>query len=133
VIERPDLLADPRFATIEARQKNRAEVEATMEAIFLERSHVEWLERLRRARLPHGELRGIAEVLSHPQIAARRLIREVESPVGPVPVIASPLRLSSSPPRYGPIPELGGDTEPILRDLGYDAAAISELRREKVI
>jgi len=133
VIERPDLLADPRFATIEARQKNRAVVEETLEGIFLERSHTEWLERLRRARLPHGELRGIAEVLAHPQIAARRLIREVESPVGAVPVIASPLRLSASPARYERIPELGGDTDSILRELGYDDAAIAELHREKVI
>jgi len=133
VIERPDLLADPRFATIEARQKNRAVVEETLEGIFLEKGHTEWLERLGRARLPHGELRGIAEVLSHPQIAARRLIREVESPVGAVPVIASPLRLSASPPRYERIPELGGDTDSILQELGYDNAAIAALRREKVI
>jgi crotonobetainyl-CoA:carnitine CoA-transferase CaiB-like acyl-CoA transferase len=133
VIERPDLLEDPVFATIEARQKNRAVVEEALEEIFLERPSAEWLERLRRARLPHGELRGIAEVLAHPQVAARKLIREVESPVGAVPVIGSPLRLSAAAARYDRIPELGGDTDFILRDLGYDDAAIAELRREKVI
>lgn len=133
VIERPDLLAAPRFATIEARQKNRAVVEETLEGIFLEKSHTEWLERLRRVRLPHGELRGIAEILAHPQVAARRLIREVESPVGAVPVIASALRLSASPARYDRIPELGEDTDAILRGLGYDAAALAALRRDKVI
>ena len=39
VIERPELLADPRFATVEGRRKNRAELEQTIENIFLERDH----------------------------------------------------------------------------------------------
>lgn len=133
VIERPDLLADPRFATVEARRQNRAVLEEMIEKIFLDRDHTEWLERLKKAQLPHGEVRGIAEVLAHPQAAARRLVREVDSPVGRVPVIASPLRLSASPARYDRIPDLGEDTETILKELGYDGNAIQSLRHEKVI
>ena len=49
------------------------------------------------------------------------------SPVGPVPVIGSPLRLSDSPARYDPIPALGQDTEAILRELGYGAAEMEQL------
>lgn len=133
VIERPDLLADPRFATVEARRQNRAVLEEMIEKIFLERDHTEWLDRLKKAQLPHGEVRGIAEVLAHPQAAARRLVREIDSPVGRVPVIASPLRLSASPARYDRIPDLGEDTETILKELGYDGNAIQSLRHEKVI
>ena len=133
VIERPDLLSDPRFATVEGRRQNRAVLEETIDAVFLERDHGEWLERLKRAELPHGEIRGIAQVLAHPQVIARKLIREVESPVGPVPVIGTPLRLSDSPARYDRIPDLGEDSEAILKELGYDAQTISNLGRDKVI
>ena len=133
VIERPDLLVDQRFATFEGRRENRAVLEEMIEKIFLERDHAEWLERLKKAQLPYGEVRGIAEVLAHPQATARRLIREVESPVGRVPVIGSPLRLSDSPARYDRIPDLGEDTESILKELGYDPNAIESLRRDKVI
>ena len=133
VIERPDLLSDPRFATVEGRRQNRAVLEETIDAVFLERDHGEWLERLKRAELPHGEIRGIAQVLAHPQVIARKLIREVESPVGPVPVIGTPLRLSDSPARYDRIPDLGEDSETILKELGYDAQTISNLGRDKVI
>ena len=133
VIERPDLLSDPRFATVEGRRQNRAVLEETIDAVFLERDHSEWLERLKRAELPHGEIRGIAQVLAHPQVIARKLIREVESPVGPVPVIGTPLRLSDSPARYDRIPDLGEDSEAILKELGYDAQTISNLGRDKVI
>jgi crotonobetainyl-CoA:carnitine CoA-transferase CaiB-like acyl-CoA transferase len=133
VIQRPDLLADARFATVEARRETRAALEETIEKIFLERDHTEWLERLKKANLPYGEVRGIAEVLAHPQAVARRLIREVESPVGRVPVVGNPLRLSDSPARYDRIPDLGEDTEAILREAGYSEEAIQKLRREKVI
>ena len=133
VIERPDLLEDARFNTTVARRKNRGVLEELIEKIFQEHPHEEWLRRLREARLPHGEVKGVAEVLAHPQVIARKFIREMESPVGPVPVIGSPLRLSDSPARYDRIPALGQDTEAILRELGYTDAEIEKLRTDKVI
>ena len=133
VLQRPELLQDARFSTVEARRKNRTVLEEEIEKSFLERDHHEWVERLKKVQLPYGEVRGIAEVLAHPQAVARRLIREVESPVGRVPVVGNPLRLSDSPARYDRIPALGEDTQAILRDAGYDDAAILKLRSEKVI
>jgi itaconate CoA-transferase len=133
VIQRPDLLEDPRFKTAPDRRKNRAVLEEMVEKIFLEQSHEEWLRRLREAELPHGKLNGIGEVLAHPQVIARKMIREMESPVGPVPVVGSPLRLSDSPARFDPIPALGEDTEPILREIGYGDAEIEKLRQDHVI
>jgi itaconate CoA-transferase len=133
VIERPDLLEDSRFKTSEARRKNRGVLEEIVEKIFLERPHQEWLARLRDSRLPYGEVKGIAEVLAHPQVIARRMIREMESPVGPVPVVASPLRLSDSPPRLDRIPALGQDTVAILREIGYSDGEIEQLRRDQAI
>ena len=133
VIEKPDLLEDPRFATVEARRKNRDILEDLIEKIFLERNHHEWLRRLKAAELPHGEVRGIGQVLSHPQIIARRMIREIESPVGTVPTVGSPLNLSDSPARFNRIPSLGEDTEPILKELGYTEAQVEQLRRDGVI
>jgi len=133
VIEKPELLSDPRFATVEARRKNRGLLEETIETIFLEKDHRHWLEQLKKAELPHGIVRGIAQVLAHPQVIARKLIREAESPVGKVPVIANPLKMSRSQARYDPIPSLGGDSEAILRDAGYASSEIEALRRDKVI
>ncbi len=133
VIERPELLDDPRFASVQSRRKNRGVLEETIENIFLERDHHHWLAQLKKAELPYGEVRGIAQVLAHPQVAARKLIREADSPVGKVPVIANALKMSESEARYDRIPALGEDTEAILSELGYDADSVTELRREKVI
>ena len=133
VIEQPELLEDPRFSTVEGRRKNRSVLEETIEKIFLQRDHHHWLAQLKKAELPYGEVRGIAQVLAHPQVAARKLIREAESPVGKVPVIANALKMSDSPARYDPIPSLGEDSQAILRELGYDENGIAALKREKVI
>lgn len=78
-------------------------------------------------------MRGIGQVSSHPQVAAREMIREVDSPVGRIPVTSSPLRLSDSPARLDRIPALGDDTESILQELGYSDEEIRKMRDEKVI
>lgn len=133
VIERADLLQDSRFRSPELRRQNRALLEGLLERVFLERGHEEWLRRLAAARLPHGRVNGIAEVLAHPQVAERDFIRNVSSPVGPIPVVASPLRLSDSAQPSGRIPALGEDTEPLLHELGYTDADIAQFRRDRVI
>ncbi|HEY4645621.1 MAG TPA: CaiB/BaiF CoA-transferase family protein [Steroidobacteraceae bacterium] len=133
VIERAELLEDSRFRSPELRRKNRAVLEELIERIFLQRGHEEWLRRLADARLPYGRVNGIAEVLDHPQVSARQFIRKVNSPVGPIPIVWSPLRLSDSAQPAGRIPALGEDTEPLLHELGYTDANIAQFRRDRVI
>jgi crotonobetainyl-CoA:carnitine CoA-transferase CaiB-like acyl-CoA transferase len=128
VIMRPDLLDDPHFVDTPTRRKHRPEVEKLMEEIFAREDSETWFARLTAADVPHGRLRGLAEVLAHPQVAARRIIREVGSPVGDVPTIESPLRLSASPISTGPLPALGADTDAVLREAGFSADAIARFR-----
>ena len=133
VIDRPDLLAQPRFKTVESRRQNRAELEELVVAIFLERDSGEWFERLESAKLPYGEVRGIDEVLEHPQVPARHLIQYVESEVGSVPVIANPIRMSESAVRYDRVPALGEDTRAVLLQAGYREDEIARLLDEGII
>jgi itaconate CoA-transferase len=133
VIERPDLLSDSRFKDTPARRANREALDEILIKIFLTRPSSEWLKRLDKVRLPYGSVNGVAEVLAHPQMLARRMIREISSPVGPIPVMASPLHLSDSPQRLDRLPAIGEDTDDILRDFGYSDAEIAAFRADKVI
>ena len=80
-----------------------------------------------------ARVRNIAEVLAHPQVAARRIIREIDSPIGRIPTIESALRLSDSPIAEGPLPDLGGDTDAVLREAGYTDDEIAAFRSEGAI
>jgi len=74
------------------------------------------------------------EIVRHPQLLARQMIAEVDSPIGPVQQIGVAPKLSETPGRAahsGPL--LGGDTETILRELGYDGSRIARLRAQRAI
>jgi crotonobetainyl-CoA:carnitine CoA-transferase CaiB-like acyl-CoA transferase len=133
VFERPDLLDDARFADAPKRRTNRRELDALVEEIVASRPSEAWFARLQAAELPYGQVRGMASVLAHPQVAARGTIREVDSPVGRIPTIETPFRMSESPVAEGPIPDLGGDSEAVLLEAGYSPEEVSSFRRAGVI
>lgn len=124
VIERPHLHADERYATMEGRVANRAELEPAIEAIFRTRDAAEWLERLERAGIPCGAVNELPEVMEHPQLLHNRLVAEIGSPVGPIPTIGSPIEVGGERPELGPVPSLGEHTRDVLAELGLDAAEI---------
>ncbi|HLI15868.1 MAG TPA: CaiB/BaiF CoA-transferase family protein [Acidimicrobiales bacterium] len=118
VVRRPEWLDDLRFADAPSRRANRSELEALVEAAFREEPADVWLERLQAAGLPHGEVRTIASVLSHPQLLARRMFVEATSPVGTLPIVRFPLG-SPDAPRH--IPALGEHSAQVLAEIGYPA------------
>ncbi|MDB5647993.1 CoA transferase, partial [Methylobacterium sp.] len=64
VLERPDLAADPRFATNLARSRNRAELLPAIEAELAQRTRADLLARLAAAGIPGGEVLGLHEALT---------------------------------------------------------------------
>jgi crotonobetainyl-CoA:carnitine CoA-transferase CaiB-like acyl-CoA transferase len=118
VVGRPELLGDARFAGNEARVEQRDVLEPLLEELFAARPAAEWLERLEAARIPCGAVNGVPEVVEHPQLAHNRLVVEVDSPVGTIPVIGSPFLVDGERPPSGPVPALGEHTDEVLRELG---------------
>jgi len=134
VLERPDLVDDPRFREPPDRLENRPALFAILKEIFATKPRDEWLKRMRH--LPAGPVRMVGEALESEEVAARGMVAEIEHPkVGPIRVIGSPLNFSETKLRpYEPPPTLGQHTDSILRDrLGYDDARIAELRAAGVI
>lgn len=118
-IERPDLLADPRFATNHARVEHRGTLVPMLEAIFRTRTTDEWVALCAGADVPAGPVNTADHALNSPQALARDMIQSVDHPgIGPVRMVASPLKLESTPPaiRRHP-PMLGEHTEEVLREV----------------
>jgi crotonobetainyl-CoA:carnitine CoA-transferase CaiB-like acyl-CoA transferase len=135
VMGKPELSADPRFATNAARVENRAALVPVLAALLATRPTREWVEALERAGVPCGPINDLAQVFEDPQVRFRGLRVEVPHPLaGTVPVVASPMRLSETPVRHGTPPLLGEHTREVLADLlGMAEAEIEALRRGGVI
>jgi crotonobetainyl-CoA:carnitine CoA-transferase CaiB-like acyl-CoA transferase len=96
VLGRPELAADERFATNEARVRNREELVALLERAFAARPADEWLERLEEASVPCAPVRRVDEVFASPEGAAT--IQSVEDPArGMLRLVADPIRIDGEP------------------------------------
>ena len=134
-IERPDLLADPRFLTNDDRVAHRAECVELLSGIFRTRTVAEWVEAIERAGVPCGPINRVDDVVNNPQVQARNMIAQLSHPNVPdLKIPNSPLKLAETPPDLRrPPPLLGQHNAEILAELGYESGAIAELQRKGVI
>ncbi len=135
LLGRPDLIEDDRFARNSARVGNRDALLAQIVPLMRERPTDYWLQGLRAAGIPGGAVRGVAEAQAAPETLARDMIATVPHPTaGEVRLVASPLKLGRTPV-VDPIapPLLGQHSDDVLTAMGYDAAAIAELRAKGVV
>jgi len=135
-LDRPDLLADPRFESNSARVKHMDALEEELTEIFEQQTTAEWVEELAEGRdLPVGPIHSVSEALDNPQTRARDVVKRLDHPTaGEVPVIDHPLNYTNAESGFSrPPPLLGEHTDAILRDLGYDEEAIDELRASGAI
>lgn len=133
VLGQPALAADPRFDTNPNRLANRAALHAIIDTLFMQLTADHVIARLDQAGIANARLNSVQEFWDHPQLAARGRWREVDSEVGRIKALVPPVTMRDVEPRMEPIPALGAHTASILRDLGYDDAAIEQLRADGVI
>jgi len=129
------LEADERFRDNAARMRNREPLRAEIEAVTRTRSQAHWIERLNAGGVPCGPVLDLPDVFHDPQILHQEMVIEANHPAhGPVRMTGFPLKLSGTPCRLRrPPPDLGGDTDEILADLGFDAAQREGLRARGVV
>lgn len=124
------MLDDPDFATVAQRIKNRARINAAINAKLSQNTVEHWIETLNRAGVPCGRVMSLSETFSDPQVLAQEMVLDVEHPGhGVVRMTGFPVKLSETPCKVRlPAPDLGQHTEEVLRGLGWHDARIAALK-----
>jgi crotonobetainyl-CoA:carnitine CoA-transferase CaiB-like acyl-CoA transferase len=131
-----DLLDNPDFKTVVARARNRPALIAHLNEIMRRHSSAHWVELLSKVGVPCGPINTIDQTFADPQVQHLGIARPVSHPtLGPQKVVGQPIHLSGypQPEELRPTPDQGQHTDAVLRDLGYDAAAIAALRQSGAI
>ena len=111
---------DPRYGINKLRVENHEPLRQALEEWTMTHDKEEIVRLLNDSRVPSCPIYDIREASEDPHISgAREMVVEVEQPgLGKVKLQGNPIKMSATKPApRGPAPELGGDTEEVLRDL----------------
>jgi len=122
---------DSRFSDWFTRKENEAALRTIIEAALARQDAKAWEKELNAAGAPSASIWTIEEIIDHPQIVAREVLQSVQTQYGMLRLMGSGFQMAHGGGHLDTAPpELGADTDTILRELGYDPAV---LRAEGVI
>jgi crotonobetainyl-CoA:carnitine CoA-transferase CaiB-like acyl-CoA transferase len=130
--------ADARFASNTLRVKHRGVLIPMMEELTRTRSTADWVALLEDKAVPCGPINDIAQAFDDAQVKSRGLAvtlpRDAGDGIASITGVASPLRLTATPPvlRHAP-PALGQHTREVLAEFGIDGARFDALRAAGVV
>ena len=130
------LLADPRFATNPIRVQNRQLVTDTLTPVMKSKTTAEWIDALEALKIGCGPINTLEQVFADPHVQAREMVVDMAHGSGEkVKVIASPVKLSATPPSYRSAPPvLGEHTNAVLTDvLKMSAGEIAALKDKGIL
>jgi crotonobetainyl-CoA:carnitine CoA-transferase CaiB-like acyl-CoA transferase len=125
LIDRPDLVDDPRFLSVEHRKRNRDELNRELNKALGARPALAWEQLLSAAGVPAARILSVPEAVALEQLEHREFFQDLPFPADPAVPTGQPLRVSgngvlvngSRLPAPGPPPRLGENNDDIAQIL----------------
>lgn len=135
-IERPDLAADERLATVQGRLAHAQTLLPVLREVMAARPTADWAERFTAHRVMHSPANGSLDALADPHVLATNLFSQLAQPglpmKLPIPSIPGAPPIESGTPR-GTAPLAGADTAAILAEHGFAEANVRDLLARGVV
>jgi formyl-CoA transferase len=130
----PELMKRPEYASAAERLRHRDELNADIEAATVKHTSKKLVEKLNEAGVPTGPIYAINEVFADPQVEHLKIAQTVKAKDRSVTLVGQPVTLSRTPSKLvTPPPRLGEHTNAVLKEFGFSAKQIAELRRAGAI
>jgi crotonobetainyl-CoA:carnitine CoA-transferase CaiB-like acyl-CoA transferase len=114
-VDRAEWADDPRFATMHDRFEHRDELLRELGDLLRAAPAAEWVERLRPLGMAVGEVADLGEALDGELARARGTVISMDTPSGPLRLVANPIRVEGAPTEYRMPPRLHEHTDEVLR------------------
>jgi formyl-CoA transferase len=130
LIQRSELLEDPRFASISDRLANRTILIEELEKTFVKKSVDNWVDQLLAVGIPAGPIYNYSQALDSEHARHRQMVMEIDHPIeGKVRSIGFPVKMSGTPQQVRRAPPLLGEhNEEILSELGLGPDTLERLK-----
>ena len=134
-LELDHLKERPEFLTTAHRFAQRDAINQEINARIRHHTVAHWIEALNAAGVPCGRVLDLEQVFEDPQTRHQQMRITINHPrYGPLDVLGFAIKFSDEPCRVHRVPPvLGADTDAVLQEAGFDAAAIAALRAGKVV
>ena len=133
VLEQSQLATDSRFDSNARRNEHRGALKAIILGAFSSMTSAQVTSKLDQAQIANARMNSMADLWEHPQLKARDRWRQVETPVGDIPALLPPGRISSFDYRMDAVPGVGEHTQAILRELGQGDSDIAAMQQAGAI
>tara|TARA_R110001599_G_scaffold171353_1_gene362292 strand:+ start:308404 stop:309648 length:1245 start_codon:yes stop_codon:yes gene_type:complete len=132
---RDDLANDAQLARNDGRVARTQEIDDAIQAWCATQTIGRAMYILQAADVPAGKIYSVRDMMSDPQFLARKMFEQHTFADGtPVKMPAITPKLSETPGQTKWLgPALGEHTDQVLKDLGYDDAMITSLRKDGVV
>jgi len=118
VLDQPALAEDARFIDNSARVANRPALDGYVNAVFAKLARPAVISRLEGARIAYGRVSTLEDLAQHPQ---NRMVT-VDTPSGPVQILAPGALIDNTLPTFGPVPALGEHTAAAWAEFGAETS-----------
>jgi formyl-CoA transferase len=134
-VKAPELYTDERFATSQARAKNRDALNAEIDKRVGAFGSAELVEQLNKDGVPAGPIYKMDEMFADPQVKHLKMAYPVKHPkLGDQEVIGQAINMSrSTHDDWTATPEQGEHTEAVLKEFGYDITAVDDFRKRGIV